>query len=41
LEDLGVDGKCNIKINLEEIGWDSFNMGTRVGSSDHGNILIL
>ena len=28
--------KCNIKIHLEEIGWDSDGMGTRAGSFVHG-----
>jgi hypothetical protein len=30
--------KCNIKIYLEEIGWDSAGTRTSAGSFDHGNI---
>jgi hypothetical protein len=34
----GCRWKSNIKIYLEEIGWDIVGMGTRPGSFDHGNI---
>ena len=30
--------KCNIKTHLQEIGWESVGMWTRVGSFDRGNI---